>query len=122
MLCAIHQSYGYPVIHYQGLCHFSAPLVCEATQCNIGYPFTSPNKDGSGWYVYYDASYQYFNNDNLPYAIMSITLFLVFGLCPLILLIAYPMSCFQKRCYGNSYTLRTFVDAFQGHYKDGTEP
>ena len=83
----------------------------------------SPNEDGSGWYVYYDASYQYLSYDHLPYAIMSITLFLVFGLCPLILLIAYPMSCFQKCCYGaNNYALRTFIDAFQGHYKDGTEP
>jgi hypothetical protein len=33
------------------------------------------------------------------------------------------MSCFQKYCYGaNNCALRTFVDAFQGHYKDGTEP
>ena len=83
----------------------------------------NPNEDGSGWYVYCDASYQYFSKDHLPYAVMSITLFLVFGLCPLILLIVYPMSCFQKCCCGaNNYALRTFVDAFQGHYKDGTEP
>ena len=33
------------------------------------------------------------------------------------------MSCFQNHCYGaNNYALRIFVDAFQGHYKDGTEP
>ena len=83
----------------------------------------SPNEDGSGWYVYYDASYHYFSYNHLPYAIMSITLFLIFGLSPLILLIVYPMSCFQKCCCGaNNYALRTFVDAFQGHYKDGTEP
>ena len=83
----------------------------------------SPNEDGSDWYVYYDASYHYFSYNHLPYAIMSITLFLIFGLCPLILLIVYPMSCFQKRCCGaNNYALRMFVDAFQGHYKDGTEP
>jgi hypothetical protein len=87
------------------------------------YQVRSPNEDDSGWYVYYDASYQYFNIDHLPYAIMCITLFLVLGLFPLVLLIIYPMKCFQKRCYGaNNYALRTFVDAFQGHYKDGTEP
>ena len=75
------------------------------------------------WYVYYDASYQYFSKDHLPYALISSFLFLVFGLSPLILLIVYPMSCFQKYCCGaNNYALRTFVDAFQGHYKDGTEP
>jgi hypothetical protein len=83
----------------------------------------NPNNDGYGWYVYYDASYQYFNKDHLPYALLSISLFLIFGLCPLILLIVYPMSCFQKYCCGaNNYALHTFVDAFQGHYKDGTEP
>ena len=32
------------------------------------------------------------------------------------------MSGFQKYCYGaNNYALHTFVDAFQGHYKDSTE-
>ena len=79
--------------------------------------------DGYGWYVYYDASYQCFSKDHLPYAIMSIAFFIVFGLSPLILLLLYPMSCFQRHCYGaNNHALHTFVDAFQGHYKDGTEP
>ena len=33
------------------------------------------------------------------------------------------MSCFQRYCCRvNNHTLRTFVDAFQDHYKDGTEP
>ena len=76
----------------------------------------------NNWYVYYDASYYYLRKDHLPYALISSLLFLVFGLSPLILLIVYPMSCFQKCCCGaNNYALRTFVDAFQGHYKDGTE-
>ena len=83
----------------------------------------NPNKDSSGWYVYYDASYQYFSKDHLPYALLGVSLFLILGLCPLILLIVYPMSCFQKCCCGaNNYALRIFIDAFQGHYKDGTEP
>ena len=83
----------------------------------------TPNEDGYGWYVYYDASYQYFDKDHLPYALFSISLFLTLGLFPLIILLIYPMSCFQKYCCGaKSYALRIFVDAFQGHYKDGTEP
>ena len=82
----------------------------------------NPNKDGSNWYVYYDASYQYFSKDHLPYALLGISLFLTLGLCPLVLLIVYPMSCFQRYCYGaNNYALHTFIDAFQGHYKDGTD-
>ena len=85
----------------------------------------NPNIHGFtySWYVYYDASYRYLSKDHLPYALMSIGLFLGFGLFPLTLLIVYPMSCFQKHCCGvNNYAIRTFVDAFQGHYKDGTEP
>ena len=77
----------------------------------------------SGWYVYYDASYNYFSKNHLPYALMSIFLFLIFGVLPLILIVIYPLRCFQKHCHGaNNYALCTFVDAFQGHYKDGTEP
>ena len=69
----------------------------------------NPNEDGSSWYVYYDASYQYFSKDHLPYAVMSIILFLVFGLCPLILLIVYPMSCFQKCCCGANNLCTTYI-------------
>ena len=82
-----------------------------------------PHGESYNWYVFYDASYQYFGKDHLPYALISVAIFISLGLSPLLLLIFYPMSCFQKYCYGaNSYALRTFVDAFQGHYKDGTEP
>ena len=78
-----------------------------------------------GWYVYYDASYRYFHKDHLPYAIMGITCFLIFVLSPLVLLLIYPTTCFQ-RCLNTyrlrSHALQVFVDTFQGHYKDGTEP
>ena len=78
-----------------------------------------------GVYVYYDASYKYFSEDHLPYAIMSLIFFLLFGLSPLILLLFYPTRCFQKClnfCRLRNHILHTFVDTFQGHYKDGTEP
>ena len=82
-----------------------------------------PNQEDYNWYVFYDASYRYFSKDHLPYALMCIGLFLGFDRFPLILLLVYPMSCFPKRCCGaNNYALRIFVDAFQGHYKDGIEP
>ena len=73
-------------------------------------------------YVFYD---KYFSKDHLPYAITAIMIFLVFVLSPLMLLFLYPMSCFQRClsfCHLNNHILRTFVDAFQGHFKDGTEP
>ena len=78
-----------------------------------------------GVYVYYDASYKYFGKEHLPYAIMGVLFFLTFVLSPLLLLLLYPTSCFQKclsSCKLRSHMLHTFVDAFQGHYKDGTEP
>ena len=78
-----------------------------------------------GLYVYYDASYRYFHKDHLPYAIMGIACFLIFVLSPLVLLLIYPTTCFQRClniCRLRSHALQVFVDTFQGHYKDGTEP
>ena len=78
-----------------------------------------------GIYVFYDSSYKYFSKEHLPYyAITAIMIFLVFILSPLMLLCLYPMSCFQRClsfCRLNNHILCTFVDAFQGHFKDGTE-
>ena len=78
-----------------------------------------------GWYVYYDASYEYFGPKHLPFCVLSIGFFLVFVFAPLALLFLYPLSFFQRclsMCRLRSHILRAFVDAFQGHYKDGIEP
>ena len=48
---------------------------------------------------------------------------LVFNIFPLLLLCLYPCRCFQRclsRCNLRSQLLHTLMDAFQGHYKDGT--
>ena len=79
----------------------------------------------AGLYVYYDASYKYFGKEHLPYAIMAIVFFLTFVLIPLVLLLCYQISFFQRflnACRLKSHVLQVFVDTFQGHYKDGTEP
>ena len=76
------------------------------------------------WYVYYDASYKYFSEHHLPYAIMSIIIFIVFIVTPLMVLILYPLRCFQKClsvCRLRSHMLQVFVDTFQGHFKDGID-
>ena len=78
-----------------------------------------------GLYVYYDASYKYFGPQYLPFCILSIVLFMLFILSPMMLLLLYPMSFFQRclsMCRLRSHTLHTFVDTFQGHYKNGIEP
>ena len=56
---------------------------------------------------------------------MAILFFIVFVLSPLVLLLFYQVSSFQKclhTCKIKCHAVEVFVGAFQGHYKDGTEP
>ena len=72
--------------------------------------------------MYYDGSTRYFHSDHIPFAIVTISMFVLLAVFPLLLLL-YPMSSFQKcltRCKVNSLSLRTFVETFQGYFKDGT--
>ena len=73
--------------------------------------------------LYYDGSVKYFSGDHLPYAILAITVLLVFTLLPILLLCLYPCRCFQ-RCLNNSHmncqVLHMLMDGFLGCYKDGT--
>ena len=90
-------------------------------------PMNVHNMNGHtvGSFLYYDATIEYFGQEHLPYAIVAIFITIVFTLFPLLLLLLYPMRCFQ-RCLGFSevssrwHALRIFIDAFQGCYKDGT--
>ena len=71
----------------------------------------------------YDASIRFFHTEHLPLAILSIIVLLTFVVVPPIVLIFYQAAFFQKcltRCKMNSQPLRTFVETFQGCYKDGT--
>ena len=73
--------------------------------------------------LYYDGSVEYFSREHLPYAILAIIVLLVFTLLPIALLCLYPCHCFQRLlnvCHLRYQPLRTFMDAFQGCYKDGT--
>ena len=73
--------------------------------------------------LYYDGSVEYFGREHLPYAVLAITVLLVFTVLPILLLCLYPCRCFQKflnRFHLRSQTLHTFMDALQGCYKDGT--
>ena len=76
-----------------------------------------------GIYLYYDGSIEYFGEKHLPYAIVALLVVLIFIIFPILLLLLYPMRCFQ-RCLGcckvRWHALRIFIDAFQGYYKDGT--
>ena len=71
----------------------------------------------------YDANIQFFQTEHLPLALLSVIILLTFIAVPPIVLTFYQAAFFRKcltRCKMNSQALRTFVEAFQGCYKDGT--
>ena len=73
--------------------------------------------------VYYDGTIGYFGKEHLPYALLAIAVLLVFTFLPILLLCLYPCRCFQRflnRYHLSSQTLHTFMDTFQGGFKDGT--
>ena len=77
-----------------------------------------------GFYLYYDASIEYFGTKkHLPYAIAAVCVVLTVVVFPILVLLLYPMQCFQK-CLGHCgirwHALPIFIDAFQGYYKNGT--
>ena len=74
-------------------------------------------------YLFYDGTMEYFGKEHLPYGILALVVLLVFNVFPLLLLCLYPCRCFQRClnwCNLRSQLLRTFMDALQGYYKDGT--
>ena len=78
---------------------------------------------GKELYLYLAGDVKYFGQDHWPYAVLAISAFILIIILPTVLLFLYPCQCFQQcliRLHCNSHTLRTFMDVFQGHYKDGT--
>ena len=76
--------------------------------------------------LYYDTTVEYFGPKHLPYAVMGIVVLFIFVLLPILLLTLYPFRAVQK-CLNllpgrSQLFLNTFVDSFQGCYKNGTEP
>ena len=66
---------------------------------------------------------EYFGWEHLPFALLALTLLLLLVVLPMLLLFLYPLRCFQhllNRLHLNSHALRTFMDVFQGTFKDGT--
>ena len=85
------------------------------------YVYNSQGKT-IGLVAFYSTSYPFFHRLHLPFALLSIFVSLTFIAIPPIVLLLYPTSFFQKcltRCKMNSQALRTFVEIFNGCYKDG---
>ncbi len=77
------------------------------------------------WGLYYSGDIEYFGPEHLPYGILAIIMLMVFSLLPTLLLALYPFRFFQR--FLNLFPVRwhilhTFMDSFQGGYKNGTEP
>ena len=76
--------------------------------------------------LFYAADIEYFGSEHLPYGILAIIMCLFFVILPVTTLTLYPFAFFQR--FLNLFPVRllifihTFMDAFQGCYKDGTEP
>ena len=66
---------------------------------------------------------EYFGSEHFPIALLALTVLLLLVVLPMLLLFLYPLRCFQRllnRLHFNSHTLHTFMDVFQGTFKDGT--
>ena len=73
--------------------------------------------------LYFAPTVEAFHGGHLPITVTALFALLVFVAVPPLVLILYPTSVFQKcvtRCKINSQALRTFVETFNGCYKDGT--
>ena len=66
---------------------------------------------------------EYFGSEHLLIALLALTVLALLVVLPMLLLFLYPLRCFQRllnRLHLNSHVLRTFMDVFQGTFKDGT--
>ena len=96
------------------------------TSCDLLIPTTLYHSESNHdtTVLYYDGNIGYFGRDHLPYAVLAIVVVLVFVLLPILLLCLYPCLWFQSilnRYHLRSQALNTFMDTFQGSFKDGTQ-
>ena len=73
--------------------------------------------------LYYNPTVQAFHGSQLSLVVTAISAVLIFVTVLPLVLILYPTSVFRKcltRCKLNSQALRTFVEVFNGCFKDGT--
>ena len=100
------------------------------TSMNFLIPITAYQQESQGhmslektYLLFNTPSVEYFHKSHLPYGIVAITMSFMFYFLPMILLFVYPFVWFQQilnKIGLNSLTLRTFVEVFQGPFKDGT--
>ena len=75
------------------------------------------------FYLFNQGDVAFLSSQHLPYACLAMFFLLTFTLLPMLLLFLNPCSCFQvclNRTGCSCQLLHTFMDTFQGHYKNGT--
>ena len=89
------------------------------------HQLTTPTNISYSTRLYYDATVHYFGTHHLPYAVIAIGALLVFEVLPILILVLFSFGYFQK-CLNTFFSLRwqiflrTYLDNFQGCFKDGT--
>ena len=90
------------------------------------FQFYTPQNINISWRVYYDPTIVYLSSEHRLYAIIALISLTAFVVLPVLILLFYSISSFQKFLnllpHRWQIYLHTFVDSFQGCYKDGTEP
>ena len=74
-------------------------------------------------YLYLAGDVEFFGEQHLPYALLALFFLTLFTLLPGMLFFLYPYPFFRKflsRIHCDSIALKTFMDVFQGNYKDRT--
>ena len=90
------------------------------------YQFITPNQTNTSLRLYYDSTVVYFSSEHVWYALTALIIMSIFVIIPVLLVLLYPLSIYQK--FLSLFPLRwqlslhAFFDSFQGCYKDGTEP
>lgn len=82
------------------------------------------NSTEMSYRLFYNPSVIFFGKEHLPYVITALLIAFIFTVIPTLILIAYTFQCFQKFLsifQIRLYFLHTFIDSFQGCFKDGTE-
>ena len=94
--------------------------------CDVLAPVPIYNIDGktlSRYYLYWDGTVEFFGREHLPYAILALSVVIIFCILPLLDLCLYPCRWFHKclnYCKFRNQFLPIFMDAFLGCYKNGT--
>ena len=73
--------------------------------------------------VFYNGSMTYFGRDHVPFAVLSISMTVLFNILPAVIITLYPLHCFQNLLNRrmprkiNTHTLHIVMDVFYRSYK-----